>query len=183
MRATEVAPHHTHHGATMDTHDTTAGTPIEALEAHERQLVQAYEAQLAEQVRKTAIVESRAKMYEDQLRREREQRRDLIIRRLVSDGKGTDLPHGIDLDAMWERLLELVSDDDHECWTPNVEWAIEATYTVKVTCYVTATTEEEARDKFNEANVNFTANRDRNAEITLLDVEEHECEEFSATIN
>lgn len=125
----------------------------------------------------------RAECIERNLMAERSHRVERVVVQLVNEAKGTAFDHQTDVTEMWKRLVELVSDDDHECWSPTREYLITATYTVKVSCYATAQSEDEAREKFDEANVSLDLSNKLRHQLDHLDIEEIECESLEIELN
>lgn len=117
------------------------------------------------------------------LNRERGERLTKVVTMLVNEAKGTGYGLDTDITAMWARLVDLVIDDDHECWTPEREYAITATYTVKVTCFAKGATEEEAREKFDAADISFNLSNYLRHDLDHLDIEHIEREELDIELN
>lgn len=117
------------------------------------------------------------------LNRERGERLTKVVTMLVNEAKGTGYGLDTDITAMWARLVDLISDDDHECWTPEREYAITATYTVKVTCYAKGTTEEEAREKFDAADISFNLSNYLRHDLDHLDIEDTDRDDLTIELN
>jgi hypothetical protein len=94
--------------------------------------------------------------------------RNAVLAKLYAVAKNETLPADYDADAMYARLVELVSEDDDEVWYPETEYSVEVTYSVTVTGSVTARSSEEAREKVE----NYTPSLaiDDEGEMTDLDL-------------
>lgn len=79
-----------------------------------------------------------------------------VMERLYSDVKDEILPLDADVSAMFERLKELVEVDDDEVWTVEQEYDLTVTYIVTVTGKVTATSEDEAKEKVHSDYLSFS---------------------------
>lgn len=79
-----------------------------------------------------------------------------VMERLYSDVKEEILPLDADVDAMYERIKELVEVDDDEVWAVEQEYDLTVTYIVTVTGKVTATSEDEAKEKVHSDYLSFS---------------------------
>lgn len=75
-----------------------------------------------------------------------ERQKNFVVRRIFKAAKEEDLPTGYDTDAMYDRIVELVADDDDDVWATEQEYEVTITYTVKVKGTVSAKSEEDARE-------------------------------------
>jgi hypothetical protein len=73
--------------------------------------------------------------------------RNAVLAKLYAAAKKETLPADADEDAMYARLVDLVSEDDDEVWYPETVYSVEVTYRVTVTGSVMARSSEEAREK------------------------------------
>lgn len=74
-----------------------------------------------------------------------DERLDEVIRELYSRAKGEPCPDEADVTEMFERVVDLVTKDDDEVWTPEREFSVTIKYEVRVTGTVIAKTEAEAK--------------------------------------
>lgn len=72
-------------------------------------------------------------------------RRESVIADLYQQAKGEPIPSNIDTDQAFDRLAELIAEDDDDVWSPTMEYDVSITFTVTVSGLVTARSEEEAR--------------------------------------
>lgn len=80
-----------------------------------------------------------------------------LMERLYSDVKDETLPLDADVDAMYERLKELVENDiEQPVWNPEQDYYVTLTYIVTVTGKVTAISEAEAKEKVNDDYLSFS---------------------------
>ena len=69
-----------------------------------------------------------------------------IVQKLYSEATGTLLPAVADVDAMYERLVELLGNDDDEVWSTVQEYEVKIHYTVTVKATVSATSKDHASE-------------------------------------
>lgn len=74
-----------------------------------------------------------------------------VMARLLYDAKSmNDLDPSIDVKPMYDRLVELVENDESEVWTPERDFQVTVKLLVTIHGSVTARTEDEAREKVEE---------------------------------
>lgn len=108
-----------------------------------------------------------------------DERLDEVMRELYSRAKGEPCPDEADVTEMFERVVDLVTDDDDEVWTPEREFSVTIKYEVRVTGTVIAKTLAEAKERVEEDLPEFRVQDDgalSNADIEEADVEYVEVE-------
>lgn len=80
----------------------------------------------------------------------REYQRKQVIADLYKQSKGETMPDHTDIDAAFDRIVELMEDDEDDVWSAERDYEITITYSVTVKGTVRAATEDDALEAARE---------------------------------